>query len=75
MYVCLLLQHLQYVHVCACMWYDTSMSTMCTCIYEYRTPQVAIVDPLTLTQQFSTILANPIIATNVVTRLILHSGL
>ncbi|XP_065898859.1 circularly permutated Ras protein 1-like [Dysidea avara] len=37
--------------------------------------QVTIVDPLTLTQQFSTILANPIIATNVVTRLILHSGL
>ena len=37
--------------------------------------QVNIVDPLKLTQEFSTILANQIIATNVVATMILHKEL
>jgi hypothetical protein len=37
--------------------------------------QVNIVDPLKLTQEFGTILADPIIATNVTARLLLHKGL
>ena len=37
--------------------------------------QVNIVDPLKLTQEFSTILANKIIATNVVATFILHKEL
>ncbi len=37
--------------------------------------QVNIVDPLKLTQQFGSILADPIIATNVTATLVLHKGL
>ena len=37
--------------------------------------QVNIVDPLKLTQEFGSILADPIIATNVAATLQLHKGL
>ena len=36
---------------------------------------VTIVDPHTVTEEFTSILANPIIATDTVSRVILHSGL
>ena len=37
--------------------------------------QVTIVDPLNITKEFSSILANPVIATDVMTKIILHSDL
>ena len=37
--------------------------------------QVNIVDPLTLTSEFGTVLAERVIATNVVTTVLLHDGL
>jgi hypothetical protein len=37
--------------------------------------QVTIVDPLNITTEFSTILANPVIATDVTTKIILHRDL
>jgi hypothetical protein len=36
---------------------------------------VTIVDPLNITKEFSTILANPVIATDVTTKIILHRDL
>lgn len=36
---------------------------------------VTIVDPQTVTEEFTSILANPIIATNTISRVILHYGL
>ena len=36
---------------------------------------ITIVDPLTVTEEFSSILANPVIATDTITRVVLHSGL
>lgn len=38
-------------------------------------PQVTIVNPLNITKEFSSILANPIIATNVRTKIVLHGQL
>jgi len=37
--------------------------------------QVTTVDPLNITKEFSSILANPVIATNVTTRIVLHGQL
>ncbi|XP_003382887.1 PREDICTED: circularly permutated Ras protein 1-like [Amphimedon queenslandica] len=37
--------------------------------------QVTIVDPLTVTEEFGSILSNPIIATDVVTKIIVHNGM
>ena len=37
--------------------------------------QVTIVDPLTITQEFSNIVANPTIATNVTVKIVLHNNL
>ena len=36
---------------------------------------VTLVDPHTVTEEFTSILANPIIATDAISRVILHSGL
>ena len=47
----------------------TMLFCVCACF------QVNIVDPLKLTQEFSTILANKIIATNVEATMILHKEL
>lgn len=41
----------------------------------YTYLQVNIVDPQNIATEFSNILANPIIATNVVTKIILHKDL
>ena len=35
--------------------------------------QVTIVDPLTVTEEFGSILSNPVIATDVVTKIIVHN--
>jgi len=37
--------------------------------------EVNIVDPMKITKEFNNILANPIIATKVVSKVVLHSGL
>lgn len=37
--------------------------------------QVNIVDPHTLTDEFTSILANPVLATDTIARIILHKGL
>ena len=36
---------------------------------------ITIVDPLAVTKEFSSILANSVIATDTITRVVLHSGL
>uniref|UniRef100_A0A1X7VU90 Uncharacterized protein n=1 Tax=Amphimedon queenslandica TaxID=400682 RepID=A0A1X7VU90_AMPQE len=37
--------------------------------------EVTIVDPLTVTEEFGSILSNPVIATDVVTKIIVHNGM
>ena len=43
--------------------------------YVSSSAQVNIVDPLTITQQFDNIMANPIIASHVVVKVIVHQKL
>ena len=37
--------------------------------------QVTLVDPLTVVEEFTSILANPVLATDVITKIIIHKGL
>ena len=37
--------------------------------------QVTLVDPLTVVEEFTSILTNPVLATDVITKIIIHKGL